>query len=245
MEDSIFKSMFLGLYFAKFEKEAVTKLGFTGFNDAFNALGLALNINSNSIRLCRDEFAVAFPTKRKGFHKREINSKKKRFLQEFQSLTFTNFTLKIKESIFTNKTELDLDIFEEEIENTTFAKRLITGKSAENYFVENYNKIDIFKDFSLTNVTQYGCGYDFKLECGDKMFCIEVKGLSAKTGSVMLTEKEHKVATKIKDNYFIFLVKNFIKEPEFEYYKNPLQHERLSFVKKEKTILQINYLSKV
>ncbi len=65
--------MLIGLYFAKFEQQALEILGFSTFSEAFSTLGLIIGVNPNSLRLYRDEFAPAFPTTRQGYHKREMN----------------------------------------------------------------------------------------------------------------------------------------------------------------------------
>ena len=42
------------------------------------------------------------------------------------------------------------------------AERLITGKAAEEYFVQKCPTIELFNGFHITNTTDLGCGFDFK-----------------------------------------------------------------------------------
>jgi hypothetical protein len=235
------KGMLIGMYFAKFENLALDSLGFANFIEAFNIISLIAQINPNSLRNYRDEFAPAFPTKRLGWHKREMHPSRKKILNLYYNLDLNDFTNLIKDIIYKNKEDRIIEELETEIENSTFAKRMLTGQAAENYFFENYKNIDLFKNGEILNTTKYGCGFDFKLNFENKYFAIEVKGLEKKEGSVALTNKEYKVAEKLKDNYFIFIVKNFIEKPEHIFFQNPIFSNQILFKKEEREVIQISY----
>jgi len=90
------------------------------------------------------------------------------------------------------------------------------------------------KGLSMENMTQLGCGYDFRLSRqGTRDFlAVEVKGIREKAGSVLLTPKEYEAATELQNNFYLFVVKNFQKEPYHELFLNPiagkLQFTRMS-----------------
>jgi hypothetical protein len=137
----------------------------------------------------------------------------------------------------------------EEIERSqgvdrSFAKRLVTGQAAEQYFRSKYKDIGLFKDFELEDTTQLGCGFDFKLFSPSVFYGIEVKGLSESNGSIALTNKEHSVASILKDRFFLFVVKNFKEIPFHELYRNPLSGN-LVFTRSEQRILQINWIARI
>lgn len=125
------------------------------------------------------------------------------------------------------------------------ANRLITGKAAEEYFVLNYNTIDIFHNFTLQDTTQMGCGFDFKLTSNQKHYYVEVKGLNEKTGSILMTEKEHNVADDLRELYCLFIVSNFKENPEHRFFFNPLYAPQLVFKRQELIITQISYLTTI
>jgi len=238
------KAILIGLYLSKFDKEGLKKLGFSRFSEAFTTLSLSVEIKPASIKNYRDEFDPFFSNPRKGWHKRKLREYCKIYYENYKDLNIHDFTNLVKRFVFK-----DYDL-EELISNTlynnkneqTFAKRLITGNAAENYFKTIYQNIPIFQNLELIDTTQMGCGFDFKLSSSDLNFYygVEVKGMSGKTGNILLTEKEFKVANYLKDNYFLFVVKNFIDKPTHVFYQNPLLCN-LNFKKMERKITQISY----
>jgi len=69
---------------------------------------------------------------------------------------------------------------------------------------------------------------------------VEVKGLNGLSSNIALTEKEYSVAGYLKQDYFLFVVKNFVEKPTHIYYQNPLENN-LKFKKVETQIIQITY----
>jgi len=130
--------------------------------------------------------------------------------------------------------------------DSAFARRLITGLAAEQYFEAIQSRLPEFKNFAMENTTRLGCGYDFRLQSGnDKSFlAVEVKGLKERTGSLSLTPKEHKVAGALTNRFFLFVVKNFEESPFHEIYQNPLSGT-LRFAKKERTFVHVSWLASV
>jgi hypothetical protein len=243
MEKELYKAMFIGMFLSKFDKEGLLELGFKNFAEAYNILGLLLNVKPISIRNYRDEFDPVFPNPRKGWHKRPMHQSRKDMLLKYNNLDISEFSKIIKKFVYSDP---DIDLLEEDIlqindKENTFAKRLATGQAAEQYFKDIFQSVELFKDCSIQDTTKMGCGFDFKLSCYDKFYAIEVKGLSLNSGSIMLTQKEHQVANNLKENYFIFIVKNFIKEPVHEIFRNPVLDNKLKFNKQEQIVTQISW----
>lgn len=243
MNQQLQKAMLIGMFLSKFDKQGLLILGFKNITEACNILGLSLDVKPLSIRNYRDEFDPVFPNKRKGWHKRSMHQNRKDMLLKYNNLDILNFAELIKKIIYKNP---DIDLLEEsflqiEDEENQFAKRLITGQAAEQYFKDTFQSIELFKKGYIEDTTKLGCGFDFKLNFDDKFYAIEVKGLSLNTGSIMLTQKEYQVANFLKDHYFIFVVKNFIKEPIYNIFRNPIVKKELSFQKREQIITQVNW----
>jgi len=233
------KAILAGLYLSKFDQEGLRHLGFDSFAEAFNVIGLALNARPASIKNYRDEFDPVFPNKRQGWHKREMRAYVKEVYDQFHALNLRDLSNLIKEIVY-KKPEIDL-LTENIGDKNSFAKRLLTGLSAENYFEHNYHKIDVFKECKIENTTKYGCGFDFKLNLQNSVFiAVEVKGLNESSGSVLLTEKEHSVAKILNERYFLFVVKNFKETPFHEIVQNPLNSD-LIFEKRESLIKKYSW----
>jgi len=237
------KSILVGLYLAKFDEQGVKALGFDSFKEAYNVIGFSLGIKPMSIKNYRDEFDPQFPNKRLGWHKREMRPYVKEIFDEFKNLEMEQFIKLIKEFVYKN---YELDILMEKIEkkndvNSSFAKRLVTGLAAEQYFEQNYKQIEIFKNFDLENTTKLGCGFDFKLNSRSSDFlAIEVKGINENSGNIIMTEKEFYVAKELNDRYFLYVVKNFIEKPSPKCIQNPA-HGNLNFKRIELFIKQVSW----
>ena len=143
------KAILTGLYLSKYNKKGLSKLGFKNFKQAFNILGFALNNKPSSIKNYRDEFDPLFPNGRKGWHKRKIRAYCKHFYDNFNHLNFIVFSDLIKSFLIENY-DSEVNIYAEE-ENVlgSVAKRLLTGKAAEEYFKKEYLNIQTFQNYQL------------------------------------------------------------------------------------------------
>ena len=218
------KSILAGLYLSKFDSEGLRQLGFEGFVEAFNVIGSALGVRPASVKNYRDEFDPLFPNKRRGWHKRPTRDYCKAVYDAFGGLNLQKFSNLLKTIIYK---EHDLDVLMEQVErkqgeDSSFAKRLITGQAAEQYFRSKYREIRLFRDLELEDTTKLGCGFDFRLFSPSIFYGVEVKGLSDSSGSIALTSKEHSVAAILKGRFFLFVVKNFKETPFHALYQNPL-----------------------
>jgi hypothetical protein len=235
------KSILVGLYLSKFDDEALRILGFEGVQQAFNTLGYAIGSRPASIKNYRDEFDPYFPNSRKGWHKRPIREYCKTILDDFSILNFETFTDLIKSFLFKNyEIEKIIDKVEKKDKSESVAKRLITGKAAEEYFKSTYLLISDFTNYTLQDTTNFACGFDFRLSLDFNFYCVEVKGLNTNSGSISMTEKEFLVAQNLKEKYCLFVVSNFIENPIHQYFFDPL-NSQLTFQKVERQVLQTNY----
>jgi hypothetical protein len=234
-----------GLYIAKFDKEALAALGFTGMWQAFNVIGYSLGSGPASIKNYRDEFDRLFPDNpRKGWQ-RPLKTRSAKIFDDFNSLDFAAFTELIKSFLLSHYDE------EKEIAavikpdmSETVAKRLITGKAAEEYFKINYPKIEHFAGYELKDTTNLACGFDFKLSLQSNFYCVEVKGLNQNSGNIIMTEKEYSVASELKRSYCLFVVKNFVEKPNHHCIFDPA-HTGLNFKRIERQVVQISYSTTV
>jgi len=239
--------MLVGMYLSKYDKRALDILGFESFVEAYNTIGLAINAKPLSIRNYRDEFDPVFPNERKGWYKRPMFRTRKEMLEKYKDLTLEAFTDLVKNVIYQNPA---VNLMEEKIESEedksrTFAKRLITGQAAEQYFRDNYQAVPAFKGLAFEETTKFGCGFDFRVLHNTGFYAVEVKGLEKAKGGIGLTDKEYRTAFYLKESYFIFLVKNFIDAPFHSLFRNPVFSHELDFVKNEKTITQVSWNASV
>lgn len=230
-----------GLYLSKFDERGIQALGFRGSVEAFNTLGYAIGTKPASIKNYRDEFDPYFNNPRKGWHNRPLREYCRLILEEYQALDFEGFTELIKSTLFENySVEKFVNSLTKKDYSESVAKRLITGKAAEEFFRENYSSVPQFENFTLKDTTLLACGFDFKLEKNNDYFCVEVKGLQGKSGTITFTEKEFSMAEKLSDAFALYIVTNFVEKPTPKLIFNPLK-STLKFVKNEKLVSQISF----
>jgi hypothetical protein len=214
------KAILIGLYLSKFDIAGLKELGFDSAAQAFNVLGYTIGVKPASIKNYRDEFDPYFPNQRKGWHKRELRDYCKEIMQQFASLNFDDFTGLITSLIISNY-EIEKIAKRFSAENKTsdsVAKRLLTGKAAEEYFKKNYMCVPEFSGHDIFDATNLAFGFDFKTVKNDDFYCVEVKGLNLSSGSIMMTEKEFMVASELKYQYCLFIVANFVEIPFHKLY---------------------------
>lgn len=233
------KAILCGLYLSKFDEEGLNLMGFSSFKEAYNVLGFSLGVKPASIKNYRDELDPLFPNARKGWADRPLRPHCKQVYDDFNDYSVHQLL-----SLIVSVTGCPLlPLAQKPAEDSlSFARRLLTGRAAENYFSQNYQKERNFAGTQAEDVTHAGCGYDFKLHRTDSpgSFAVEIKGLAAVSGNIILTAKEYDVAQRLNNDYFIYVVKNFNEEPFPLTIRNPV-HADLTFKREERKIIQISW----
>jgi len=183
-----------------------------------------------------------FPKARKGWHQRSLREHCAKIFEKYKDADIETLQKMVCSFVSVPLTGVD----EESQQDNTFAKRLITGKSAENFFVENYAEEAVFQTTEFVDVTQTGCGYDFRLyeRSVDMSFAVEVKGLHVSSGALSMTDKEYRVANEMGDRYFLYIVKNFEDVPEAVNIRNPMRPS-LAFSKYERVVNQVSWRASI
>lgn len=236
------RQVLAGLFLSKFDDKALKSLGFENFTEAFNALGYGLGGRPASIKNYRDEFDPLFPNARQGWWKRRRRDYCMRLESEYRKLTLEDFAKLVASFVGAEPATGESPHHHDDLEPTSFAKRLITGRAAERYFQAIHSSIDEFENHEIEDTTNQGCGYDFRLwpKTGKRFKAVEVKGMVEQNGWLSITDKEHDSASRLEDRFFLFVVKNFREKPFHEMHANPLAGP-LSFSRRERTVVQISW----
>jgi Domain of unknown function (DUF3883) len=243
------KLILSGLYLSKFDSAGLHNLGFDSFVEAFNVIGYALGSKPASVKNYRDEFDPIFPNQRKGWHKRPIREYCREIYEHYRSLDLDEFTGLVRSFFgFGNDTPLEEAQTEERGKGASaFAQRLATGLAAERYFESVHAGLPDFQGLLLENTTRFGCGYDFRLrrELSQQDFlAVEVKGLMEQSGSVSMTLKEYDTASKLRERFFLFVVRNFRETPRHTIFQDPTSNG-LGFRRTETVIVQVSWSTTV
>jgi len=242
------RQILCGLFLSKFDQEGLKYLGFDGFVEAFNALGYSLHARPASIKNYRDELDPFFPNGRMGWHKRPLREHCQRILDAYKQVdivelgeTIQGFLLPTPETESMPEVKRVLNLHNPQ-PSSSFAKRLITGKAAEAYFLAHHASMTEFAGSTITDTTAWGCGFDFKLvrpKC-DSFSAVEVKGLRAKCGQIQMTELEFDMAEALRDKYYLVLVRNFAEAPFHNVINDPTK-SAIRFTKVERKEIRLSW----
>lgn len=214
-----------GLILSKFGVAAVEALGFTTFSEAFNVLGAALSAPPSTIKNYRDELDPYFPNERKGWHSRPLRKHCAAVLTAYRDMSLGELTMIVRK-FFDPTSDLAPtgdDPFDlEQHSAASFAKRLVTGQAAEGFFRMNYRDHEEFASGTIVDTTAYGCGFDFRVNLPDSFCAVEVKGIHAQSGDVLLTQKEYSRAIQLRDRFYLYVVRGFSENPFASVWRDPL-----------------------
>ena len=241
------KAILCGLLLSKFGQTALRALGFSSFVEAFNALGTALNTKPASIKGYRDELDPLFPNQRVGWNKRELRRHCREVYEEHGGRSLNELTSIIGGYLDPEfgLSPVPLEGLSEDDGDSSFARRLITGRAAESFFEENHHHHPEFAGGALVNTTRFGCGFDYRINFENRpFFAVEVKGLREARGTIQLTEKEHQRAEDLRDHYFLCVVSNFRETPAARLWRNPLSSS-LEWARKDQTITILSWHSAI
>ena len=217
------------MFLSKFNRQGLDALGYKSLQEAYNSFAFAVGGKPSSVKLYMQEFDPFFPNSRKGWRNRPIRPTRQGLLDEFGSLGLDDF-VELVRTQFAGDADVDLAVGRTAVaagvkddETSTFARRMMTGLAAENFFEENYQKVLRFSDCTLKRTTSFGCGFDFKLSPPHEDFlAVEVKGMRTPSGQIQLTEKEFKMAQYLTKRFYLYVVTDFAHTPKPRVIENPL-----------------------
>jgi len=242
-------ALIIAYYLSKFDETAYRNLGFGNKTETHKEIGRILNVKSSTIQNMRDEFDPIHDNPRAGWYQKQLSRSRIKVVNSFDNLD-ENELREVVLEILRNKTLENQEEFHDLVKTisikdserdktTPYLFRGITGKKAEEHFINYHANTNLPVTGLLVDKREYGCGYDFEIINNDFTVFIEVKGLSDLNGGISFTDKEWKTANKQKERYFLILVKNINDKPEIQIIKNP--SEQLHAEKAITTVVQINW----
>ena len=103
------------------------------------------------------------------------------------------------------------------------AERLLTGRRAEEYFLEHSLRLVDVASENILDLRQSALGYDFGVQ-DQPSLALEVKGLKQMSGMILFTDREWLEAKARQDNYRLIVVGNLQEEPTARVIQNPYVH---------------------
>lgn len=240
-------AIIVAFYLSKFDKQALNNLNFKNDSEAFETTAKILGVKKNYVKFRRDEFDPIHPW-RKGW-RRPMDTRIIKSIEALQDLDEPDLRDIVKRLLSNSDycdseeikqiTLLFSESKKEKIAIGKFILRAPTGRKAEEYFLAYFLQNKKPVDGDLIDCRDLGVGYDFRIECKDKNYFVEVKGLSDFSGGVLFTNKEWLTARSEGDCYFLCIISNLSEEPNIIFIQNPA--EKINPKKNIYTSIQINW----
>lgn len=224
----------IGYGLSKFNNDFIKQFGFntkTSFYDFFVKNKIANT--SGTVKNRMDLFDHFFPNNgRKGWwQKGDAYIHRKLLIDNlFGNQNVKEYADTVKLYLKENHKLKKLIVDVKPIIKSRFKKLQETGLEAELYFINNFNKIDFFKNGVIEDARLFGDGYDFQVETVNNSYLAEIKGIREKKGKFRLTENEYNKALEYENDYIITLVMNLNDIPKFLTIENPIKN--LNFKKR-------------
>jgi len=236
----------IGYGLAKFDMDFVKQFGYqtkTDFYEEMVRRGIGETVGV--IKNRQDLFDPFFQNERKGWwQKGDAYIHRKHFIDSlFGEYDVKNYADIVKLYLKSNFKIEDLKPSEiSPIVKSSFRQLQLTGKEAESYFKENYQKIEPFRNGLLKDARDLGDGYDFEIQIETSYLLAEVKGIRSSYGAFRMTEREFAQAEEYKNDYGLIIVSNLENIPKMTAVFNPVAEIALD--RRERTTQQISYHSK-
>lgn len=240
-------ALYVAYYLSRFNDAAYKELGYGTQKETHLRLGEILKTNPHTIKNMRDQFDP-YHGHRAGWHQQPLSPSRAKVAEALQDLTEEEVKL-IVSRIIHNRTELQNEGIENLITvvNTgadkqpskTASLRGITGRQAEDFFLESFDKHQHPVPGKLFDCRSEGVGYDFLVRRNEEEYFIEIKGIAEFEGGILFTNKEWSTAQAKGDTYFLGIVSNLSNTPVIKFIRNP--HRLLKAKMNILSVIQINW----
>lgn len=220
------KAIVVGYAMSRLDEKFLEARGYKSWKEAFNKAGEALEVRAASVKNLRDEFDPFHRTRRKGWHKRPLRPSRQRVMGELcelsdEALAELVSRLLGQEDASTEEAIDSLVRPDRRVHN--IAERLLTGRIAEEYFLAHCLTIIGVPRSGVLDLRDAARGYDFGVS-NNAAQAIEIKGLKARRGPILFTDREWKEAKNRNEDYWLVVVGNLIASPVYRVWRNPAAH---------------------
>ena len=222
-------------YFLSRFPESYQLLGYSTKVEGHTAIGSAFGLTAYAIKNRRDEFDPIHGNARVGWNQREMRPSRRKVVEQFEGVSRDALLELIRPWVIQGleDPQLILDLLppyaatddDQQSEPICTTARTITGKKAEDYFIDSYSNDPLPVLGNLVDCRAMGTGYDFRIETKNGLdVFVEVKGLAGSSGQITFTSKEWAVSQEAKDQYFVALVRCVDSNPILTLHRNPAAH---------------------
>ena len=225
---------------SRLDRQYLTRRGHGSWRIAFQEAANALALPPATFKNLRDEFDPVHSNARQGWRNRPLRRSLERVLEELGNVS-DDALVELVTSILGGDSELTLEAIDSlstvnHIAHNV-AERLLTGRRAEEYFLQNCEGLVGVPKNELVDLRNSAVGYDFGVTSRAQL-AIEVKGLKGLKGNIQFTDREWREASVRRDNYWVVVIGSIEEEPQGDVIKNP-QRNLTAFCRFQKTVCAV------
>lgn len=219
------ESLVIGYAMSRLDGNYLAARKADGWWEAFREAAQALQASAASFKNLRDEFDPVHPNARLGWHGRSLRPSRLRVIEELQAVS-DDALIEMVACILNR----DADTIDETLDllaaaspvvgSANVAERLLTGRRAEEFFLEHSLSLVQIKTDDILDFRQEACGFDFGVR-GNPELAFEVKGLKPLHGGILFTDREWQEAKRRRRYYFLVVVGNLAAEPLARVFPDP------------------------
>lgn len=238
MNEAHKRALILAYYLSRFDRKGYRTLRYATFDDAFEKIGVALDVKPSTVKHMRDSFDPYCSVVRVGWYQRPVLRSRANVMQAYDGLSELAMTRIVREILQGESkvialyiapiSEIGADADTLLSEDNPYANRLKTGEDAEEFFKERFKYLESFKGSVLEDTRKLGIGFDFRAAYPKDFRAIEVKGIAEANGYISFTDKEWSVAQLLKDAYVLALVHSVNIKPTLELVANPVKNIKVT-----------------
>ena len=185
------------------------------WQQAYQEAALALSKPPATFDNLRDEFDPIHPNPRQGWRNRPMRPDRERVVSELAEVS-DDALIEMAARILQRDEEAVVEAIDALAVVTkvpaNVAERLLTGRRAEDYFLENSLHLINADPTEIIDLRLSAGGFDFGIRSRPET-AVEVKGLKLKSGGILFTDREWQEARRRRLNYLLVVVGNLAAEP--------------------------------
>lgn len=193
------------------------------WKDVFHVVGERIGVPPASLKNLRDEFDPYHDNRRRGWHKRPLRPSRLRVMGDLCEVSDDSLIALVQSLLERSRPEVEEAVdalLEPRSRVYNVAERVMTGRLAERFFVQNCSRILNLAESDLIDLRDTACGYDFGL-CSNPNVAIEVKGIKNRSGPILFTDREWTEARRREEDYWLVVIGNLSATPTPKYLRNP------------------------
>jgi len=217
------KVVMIGYAMSRLDMFYLRAMGCRSWKSAYQDAGKVLGVRPNNLKNLRDEFDPFHENRRQGWHKRPLRPNRQRVMGELcdmsdEALIELARRILVRDDEATNEIMVPLMVTPRPVQNV--AERLLTGKRAEDYFLENCRSAIGVARRDILDFRNAARGFDFGVR-GRPSQAVEVKGLKLMKGDVLFTDREWNEAKIRARDYWLIVVGNLVESPVLRVLQDP------------------------